>query len=161
MTGTTDETNSTGPGMPDLTTTVDWFAHPDPYLQTLADYGNAGIGVAVTLFMPWGMVVGSIISAPAYFTQSAERLREAARGTDQEAMVNKFVELGVTPASEELAKGIADESSQVHQGYGTTSHIQLAPAVALISGQVVNIPQIRLKLSSVTGWSYGKVHLGG
>ncbi len=140
--------------MPDFTTTVDWHNSPDDALQSLAFVSNA-MNAAVTLYLPWGVAIGTTISGEQFFRGSAELLRSTASDspTDgSELMASNLLDERAERAAERQQ---ADPSELVHQGHDTNAYLHLKDVTCAVGAGTLKQPYLRVKLTAVTAWAYG------
>ncbi|MFE2994985.1 hypothetical protein ACFXG4_08240 [Nocardia sp. NPDC059246] len=152
----TDDQPAEGLGLPDITTTVDWHALPDPQLQYLSDMGSA-INFDLTLVLPAGVITGIAIGAKEFYEGSADIVRAAIANANESTRTagQLLIDAMITPEIEAIPED-DDPADQVHQGYNLISSIHLRDVALLTGPTVVRQKYLRVKLSDVTAWAYGR-----
>ncbi|MFC4124289.1 hypothetical protein [Nocardia rhizosphaerae] len=152
------------PEMPDFTTTVDWHAAPDTCLQLMADYARdkGALSGMVTLYMPWGIATGLVISGKEFFENAAQRARDFA-ATSGDEMQAKVAELYASAMFDPFAAADVNKSmdDELHQGHRTTTKIHLKNARCLMAGtqQTITHDYLRIQLGQVTAWAPGSLDI--
>ncbi|WP_133120821.1 hypothetical protein [Mycolicibacterium goodii] len=135
----------------------DWYTQPDDILQDFITMAGLGVGLPVTLYMPWGVVSGHIAADNAFFKDSATRLRAAAGFSSDEREVELADAIAgrVFDAPAQMGE---DERLQIvlRDGRDLTRFIHLERARCSVGGSApVEHSTIRVRLADVTAWTYG------
>ncbi|MFD8250471.1 hypothetical protein [Nocardia sp. NPDC059691] len=150
--------------MPDFTTVVDWHGKPDPSLQRIVELSHVA-APSLTLYMPWGIASGSVVSGREFFTNASELMRSGGANFRYEEMANQYhAQALIDPMAKLLFDSVADTypetgdsyiETKEHQGHGTVAFIHLRNAKCWVGNRVISHEFLRVQLSHVTGWAYG------
>ncbi|MGY4103399.1 hypothetical protein ACW2Q0_28130 [Nocardia sp. R16R-3T] len=142
--------------LPDFTTTVDWHSAPDRQLQGLAELGDV-FQFDVTLYLPWGAAIGTLVSGQEYFERSAEQIRQETAERDQAVQqgFDVLIKGWIDPAA---ARNAAKKEAEdiMHQGHDLTRFIHLRDVDCVIGTVEVQHKYLRVQLSHVTAWSFSR-----
>ncbi|MBF6467019.1 hypothetical protein IU427_17790 [Nocardia beijingensis] len=152
--------------MPDFTTVVDWHGQPDTSLQDIVRFSHI-TAPNLTLYLPWGIAAGSVVSGQQFFTNAAKLMRsgtasfdseEFAKQIDSKVWADKWAKILFDSHADSYAQdGDNYFDDRLHQGHGTISFIHLRNAKCWFGGRVIQHEFIRIQLSHVTGWAYGAI----
>lgn len=128
----------------------DWWGTPDVDLQVLVGLANKfEIEIPIRLFIPAGVMSGSLIGLPTYFTRVAAVLRAAGNAEDNDvtlAMARNYAELADERAAEMREADLDSDVRHVHLDQATL-HGPGADALP--------VGLWRGRLTSVSGWALG------
>lgn len=155
-----DDQATPEPEFPTINTVVDFYSRPDPALQDLAAVANLGAGVAVTLYLPWGIVSGHLEANHEFFAAAAAAMRSGAqRLGDQNSidMANAIAGRSFDPWAVQVPEN-ERMTTNFQQGYDLTSFVSLTHVQAFLSGDCakpLEHEHLRVRLSSITAWAHG------
>ncbi|MED5802857.1 hypothetical protein VX037_17660 [Gordonia sp. Z-3] len=151
------------PSYDDLQKTADWFAEPDPSLQSIADFANrARAGFGITLLTAAGAISGSVIAREDFYAGLAHLFRASAEEVEDKA--KREVSLSTadlffgTPAQQMREERENDDSKDdvalINQEQ-LTRFIHLENAFILQGPTRHNLGFFRVQLSHVSAWTLG------
>lgn len=161
---TIDESADSGeaPEFPAIAPVAEVFGRPDVTLQTLSNY-STGFGVGLTLFMPWGVATGSTIGHREFYADVAEKFRAApvnvseGNGTHEqwEGILDDFAARNFDVVANESAEERSDR--MFRDGFDLNTYLHLRDVRCYVAALPQPLVQdyMRIRLTDVTGWSYG------
>lgn len=163
----TPETEQQKSGWPDtaesLAHTADWYGAPDTRLQWMSDTADAcEAGIGITLVVPGGVLSGTVVSAPEFFKQTAEKFRSGI-GAEKQRIGNQLAESFFDAAAEMAEKEIEETNEAFRKGerseprWPMVRYIHLKDARMSAPGQNnIKLDYTRVLLSQVAAWSMGQ-----
>ncbi|RAU93516.1 hypothetical protein DQP58_16330 [Mycobacterium colombiense] len=152
-----------------LTQTTDYYAAPHRVLQSLADsadFGGAGKGIPITLFLQGGMIAGHITSGQDFYRNMADLFREGVSSVTDDGELPEYADdyarRTFEGAADDIDKMIADDDKAFEE-HGTknsrwvlTRHIHLKDAYYTVPGsQSIKRDYVSVQLCQVVGWTLG------
>ncbi|CQD11957.1 hypothetical protein BN1232_02257 [Mycobacterium lentiflavum] len=157
-----DDKEKSAPAVPTINLVVEFYSRPDPTLQDLISVANLGAGVAVTLYLPWGVVSGHVEANNEFFASAARSIRGEAENTGDENFASMAEAIAGRTFDPWAARVSEDDrlADAIHQGYDLTTFITLTHVQAFLGdswNQPLQHEYLRVRLNSVTAWAYGMV----
>lgn len=157
----TEDHDVVPPGIPEITTVIDWFERPDPVLQDLVSIANIGAGVSVTLYVPWGVVSGHVHIPNEFFAAAAEGNRASARESGDANAIGLSDAIAARAFDPWAERTPEDErqNNNFQRGYDLTTFIHLTHVKVWLSGSEAPIEHehLRIRLSAISAWAHGMI----
>jgi hypothetical protein len=141
---------------------VDPFHAPDLFLQDIADLANrAEAGFSLTLYLPWGIARGTVVSAKTFF-ESIEK-EFAKHPSDDElkpmaevfsSMMGRYAKQVAVPARSDSEERDDDDLNPYTPRFITLQNAQvLGLGDSGMYPAVGTVPFLRVQISHVSAWS--------
>lgn len=114
----------------------------DPQLLALAELANHDVSFGVTLFLPWGIATGYVISGPQFAEDLAEDMKSSASAQIVDVIntvTDKIGELAVVEA-------------------GLQDSIHLRNVTCSVGGRRFDRARLRISLADISAWDFGKTN---